>query len=510
MDRVWFVFVGDHHLGPFTAVDLESLFTQNKIGPQTLVWREGEEDWRSLHEVWQSYRDQVQRVAPSVPLENEDELDFLPPIPQDDEWQDNSLRHSLNQVSEQLGHAIDNRRQQEQEVEEGLPPLPIEQSPALGPEHFEEDLSQEMNQSFAESEYDELVPEIQAEMVEEMAGQKLVGKTLFGIISLLTLLTTLYFLFGRDEGIQNFKNVRVKDYQLLRQVAVSKHDGLSMHFALTRNADFIWSAANLPGNYRLYIQFKSRAGQILSERGVTFSSEGDYFSHGAVLREFKFLEGEKIVPGRYDIEVRLVAVGIKVKLAKWFKKKGYSFFASLFDVQLAPVVYSSEILLYGKEGEEFDQVLAQAQRQRRENILLPLQDTLQQYQTYQGLITKLNGLYFEILKTIWRGKDIKKFEQRYAVEIGPMLQNLILTATEQQKKASANRGADRTYGELVDFGKKVGEMAADMVTFTEDKGWLKKEQRTRLEKIFNKRIATLQEEVSAKIKVQMDELKKIQ
>ena len=51
IEKNWFVFRDDHHLGPFSKQDLIHLLDKNEMGENELIWAEGEFKWRPLKEV---------------------------------------------------------------------------------------------------------------------------------------------------------------------------------------------------------------------------------------------------------------------------------------------------------------------------------------------------------------------------------------------------------------------------------------------------------------------------
>ncbi len=50
MNHWYYADAGGHRHGPVTADELRALAMRGTVGPQTLVWREGEAQWRPLHD----------------------------------------------------------------------------------------------------------------------------------------------------------------------------------------------------------------------------------------------------------------------------------------------------------------------------------------------------------------------------------------------------------------------------------------------------------------------------
>ena len=50
-EKKWFVYLGDHHEGPFSLEDIQSKLSQGQVTTQSFVWAEGMTDWKAMTEV---------------------------------------------------------------------------------------------------------------------------------------------------------------------------------------------------------------------------------------------------------------------------------------------------------------------------------------------------------------------------------------------------------------------------------------------------------------------------
>ena len=48
MNRHWYIYKKDHHLGPFTVMNLRELYLQGSILGAQQLWREGDPGWLAL------------------------------------------------------------------------------------------------------------------------------------------------------------------------------------------------------------------------------------------------------------------------------------------------------------------------------------------------------------------------------------------------------------------------------------------------------------------------------
>lgn len=67
-DKKWFVYLGDHHEGPFTQIEIQEQLAGSKITKEHFVWQEGMADWKALQEV-EELLAPPQEPAPSLPHE---------------------------------------------------------------------------------------------------------------------------------------------------------------------------------------------------------------------------------------------------------------------------------------------------------------------------------------------------------------------------------------------------------------------------------------------------------
>lgn len=67
-EKKWFVYLGDHHEGPFSVPEVQGLMSQGKVRRESYVWCGGMTDWRPMNEVLElSALLQAAVVAPPPP-----------------------------------------------------------------------------------------------------------------------------------------------------------------------------------------------------------------------------------------------------------------------------------------------------------------------------------------------------------------------------------------------------------------------------------------------------------
>ncbi len=86
MEKIWFVFEKDHHLGPFSSEDIEGLFKDGHLGLDSQLWKESVNDWVSLSEVGEFshlYSKATPDLTPELPEASETlvEMVDMPEVP---------------------------------------------------------------------------------------------------------------------------------------------------------------------------------------------------------------------------------------------------------------------------------------------------------------------------------------------------------------------------------------------------------------------------------------------
>ncbi len=65
-EKRWFVYIGDHHEGPLSVIEVHEKKQKGQILPESYVWREGMTDWLMLSQV-QELTQALNALAPAAP-----------------------------------------------------------------------------------------------------------------------------------------------------------------------------------------------------------------------------------------------------------------------------------------------------------------------------------------------------------------------------------------------------------------------------------------------------------
>lgn len=469
--KLWFIFEDGHHTGPFeTAVMLEKI-ARGELLETGQVWTEGLAHWVAAHEieVFESAFEPTPPPLPPLPVEPEDFEEFEAP----------------------------------DDLPPPLPPLPIaEEPPELPPLPVEEPVVVELSVEQPEVE-DEVAEEkededtdILQDFEKELEGEEqLFQRYRFWAlgVGLVVILLSLWF-FGptqlRGPTAPSFHELRSADGEVFRAfIRADKDRDRPFILALTRDTRSVVMASPLRGEFQVYLILSSLPQEILSEEPVVLESRAIFKGYQAHFRELELIQGRGFVPGKYRFEVVAVETGYGARWSQW--RRG----------EKRKIEFTGEQYFVRGTVEEFHQDLETYHSRMMKEELAHFSQRLEGYQTLGSLLNRIMEIYEETLGEIRNPELIDRFELRYAQEVGPLLQGLILEGIEQMTKLKENGDETeaRSYELYVDFGRSIGTMVSDMVTTTRRSRQFNRAARERLQRLFSSRHQTLSEDLKVRL-----------
>ncbi|MBK27009.1 MAG: hypothetical protein CME70_23600 [Halobacteriovorax sp.] len=513
MEKNWFIFKGDHHLGPFSSEDLVRMLGHEKAKPDDLIWKEGEADWLPLksHPALLAYFEPPVKEPVKKPEPVKEEFVLKEPV----------VEEVLEEEEEILPPPLPPLPVVEEiEVDEGPPPLPplpeIEPEPEVEPlleeeiefvelsrEELEQEPAEEEKLIFDDFSYDE---EDLEDEDDEVTQDKIVmpegiweeapswQKAAMVSSLVLGLLMSLYFFNweGSDGSAALFSGLSsAKKRDLIKVTNTSPKIGVKAKLALSNTGNEIWLGTNIKTEAILYLTLRSREGRVLStdKEEIELRSVGELKNGGAKFRKIELIKGPRISEGEYEGEIVGYATGLKSRLVQALSK--YEFGKTLkFVKNFKPELKLSIPFLYTtKPISEFEEKLKIIKEKKKEDLAKPYKEIIERHKTFSGLLNNIKNMYSSSLKKMKKGKDVRLFERRYAMEVEPILKDLLLDSNRQHIKL-INRDKKRSedYLKLVEEGKQIGILVSDIVTRTRKYGKMTNKKRIKLEGIFAPRI----------------------
>ena len=578
--RTWFIFQGDHHIGPFSEQEMMSKIMLMELTKEDLIWKEGERDWLPVHE-WAEFMElfpaateqeselshdlrvgldfkapeelkplneqEASRVEPGLVFEENFEphtsgqetelvedsnpsMEFppdLPPVPSD--------------FSEELPKEVPLETPVEVPLENesnshtpnlppdlppDLPPLPpapeIElQTPEQVLREQEENIDDQYPHEGDEDQDDEFIsdfdpeespqndnddsqnPREEAASSFELSHLKFYLSSTLGLVALLVIGVYLWGVFHTPPKAYGLTKADKESIIHVTQRDFKGGDKWIYKIRPTRDLSSLWLGANYPGEGWAILRMKTITGRYMGEAPVELLTQAAYSEGLAYFNEIELVKGESIVSGEYEYTLEFIPGGILLRWNRLLQKVPLigGFFTDTWEGKRK--LLKGKILLSPLPLKSFETKLTNYLATLDKNLIQPLKERKQRFETFLGLLEQMNDLYKNTLNRISKGNTIYLFEDQYNNQIGPMLRDLIIDSHKRHLSLlNLNPGLSRGYQELSDFGKEIGELASFMVTETKKHKRLNKRVSTALSKSMNTKV----EELMKKGLLHIDEL----
>ncbi|OUR99938.1 hypothetical protein A9Q84_02600 [Halobacteriovorax marinus] len=532
MEKSWFIFQQDHHLGPFSTFEIEQMLEAGKIDRQIPLWREGIDDWYPLDQ-FDDFNHEAPEVVveevllpdlpqlPDLPIETPDEapLEVLEEAPEVFEMESLPEIPDLPEVPIEIEAPVLPVAPVEEfiepivELELEPEPEPVkvpeavvepEAEPVIGPEPevepapvIENKVSAKVEDDFS---WDDIEPR------EKKPGFNF--KLWFGSAAcLLVLMLSSYLIFkstNLEVDLKGFSALKIEEIDEVKSRAFNGQ--VQAKVFISKDSKGFLLATNIPHQAKAYLTLTSVEKRLLGRGNIVVTGKSQIINGVARFNKLRIVKGEKFFPGEYYVQLLTVPVGVKERLSKFLTKK----LKVDFIKPAEQYRYRGKSLIYNGTIEEFNSKLAVYFDKLLKKKKISYKDRLEKYRTFEQISSRVYKIYEEVLTAIRRGKDIESFELLYAKQAGPILQSLILDTHKLYKKYElSNPLLSKKYEEVLELGKSIGEMASDMVTMTQKNKRLRKKSRTRLLKLFSKRSKFLSADANKKAKIVELEIKNL-
>lgn len=354
----WFIIKENDHQGPFEESHLIEMNEKGEIPGDTLIWKEGLDKPGTLNDL-------VLEAPPELPPEK--------PV--------YNPYKVLNKIKKE---------------EAPLPPPPRPNAPReLRKEDFIE------------------------EEIEERPRKKRSkrGPVLF-VLFLLVILGVLVGMFFYSKTLENNftrpAGMGTSDYSRLLEVAKDQGGEVKFAWAMARDKSKLWMAVNVPYEGAVNIKVTSAPEMILADEEIQASAKGQLQKGLVEFNEFQFNSGQRIVEGRYLIEVKSSELQAPL-LYKLLGKKNFEF--SHQDVAL--------LSLLGPE--RFAEALRKFKKKAQNNASLFWEELEQKYLTVRAITKSIRDSALEVFEGEGEWQDkVKQFEQNYTQNYGSFFTSFVI------------------------------------------------------------------------------------
>ncbi len=543
MNKVWFIFRGDHHLGPFSAREILRMYEEGKITGQTLLWAEGDSGWKALH-----LQERLVQVGPPKTAARPKPAPVMK-APRKEEVQ----KELQEEVQEEVKQAVS--KDATDDLPPELPPLPVEDPPPArpapqmpaqeGPRKSAKPLLSKQENLPRESGPPAFTPPPEAIAVEDdfiseseetevelhpvftdlLEGQQdseidsfyedrgenkktpIKWRWPLRGVALLMLLILSYQILFTNVGPFKFGGLSLRRLpglsrdieQQLHRFSSENRGQFKVTLALGHKGQVIWLSSGLLGQGMMRLRLTSRAGELLGSDQIEAQASAPYYGGAALFDNFKFLKGQGLIPGRYDAYLTYRPSGFWDGLKERFNEL-------MSRPTAGNQVLKFTYLYYLGPNDQFDQALAdyknnlaQQKVAQKQAELAPLKLHLEFQSTLKELGQKVMSLYEESLAKMKRGRDIAAFTTRYAREIEPLYRPLTLESKAKMEDPMASETQRLAWEEIHKDYRSLGELVSDMQSMTAKRNSLSQTSKDRLLRIFRARAS----EITAKAQSEM-------
>lgn len=468
MEKVWFVFKGTQHIGPFSHVEMEEFYRAEEINAQTLIWKEGSEKWEPLSKTAEFdslFNPKIAALKVSAKAKtlaaDDDAPPPLPPLP------------TLPTLPTPLAY------------EDDLPP-PIPLDAIIDPAGLVRlrIKNEEKNNRF--SKY-----------------ALIVGSILFAAV------IGWYALTQKEAGIQlRIKGLMPVYLEKLEMTATKNTPRFEVAMALSLDSLTLWASTNFSGEVATVIKLNSIPNRVLGSEDVSLTVKGKFINHVGKFNKMVLTSGTKFLPGEYNYHVEGKTIHF---LNRHFRSlSAISFFKNLNKTYY----YDGTTLIYPGTPREFEKRIFDYSATLLSERLKPFQDKLERIQTFESILNATSQNFLMELDKAKTGKAIASFEAKFIKEISPLLQSLVVKAHELSIDPKFSEEANATtaiapYKQQVQIGKQIGEMASDMITKTQKFKKLTDKDKSTLRSEFDKRSKNIKLQIDMNILKLEEQIKKI-
>lgn len=522
MEVHWFIFKKNYHQGPFSIQQMKKMMEEGGLTDSDLVWKEGQQNWSAVKncpDLFQQISDEMNKSE----IRSLEEDDFEGPSLSEDELLNHTpeleevdWNFSLQELKEQSSENIVSEFAFENREDNKTPKL-AERFSTLEDEEFyhEVPLSENLIQKGLEqqrdtsSELEDLrelpklnlppIPELEAEI------QSKLGKNRSSWVNLLVKIILIFGLFGALASVaiyigkpyldsstyRDYRGVKLRDQHQLASIAQIPLDkGPVVRYALTTNKKSLLGASNRSGEADILIIGESKDKQVLSEHPIKFRAQAKLKKRKIEIIDLTFTQNSEFVPGFYQIKTRGVDHSILGKILHSMQEAGFFNFLPFVRHYKKEFEFSGPYYVGDLSKRQYLKKLKAYWSGIEKRKGRPFKDLLQKVKTFRGLVEKIDIIFTRSLSI--KKRKAQAFENKYAFQVAPILQKLIIDHHEKgQSEGPIDQGLREYYRELVDYGKEIGLLASEMALYMRNRPKLNYSNRASKEKMFKQRVEEL-------------------
>jgi len=441
-EKKWFLLYNNqYHLGPFDSKTIEFKLSRGELTLDDLIWSEDMEDWDSISNVF------AKGISNKPKVKTKDEAK-----PKKEEKE--SYKIEYNEDTEDI--KIDEEiivQDIEADLDQDLPPeLPIEITDNFAIEideipDFPFESEVEFSQKIKPQEDLKKVRNNSSEFSKDKENKKSSTFLRISLVLVFIFLVISYYLFNNIFSGDN--HLTLSQSKLFYLSTFKEKKIFEFKTLIDKNKFYISTNRLKQGN--IQIELNSRKNELLSVSPISFSAKVQINNYMGYVNSIKFKEGIKIIPGFYNIKLKIIDENFI-----------YKFFNSLDEIKN---YYEFKQLVYFGSEKKFIHILEKFNETKKKELLSPLYEK-------ELLITTLVNLINDFKKQLKISLQIKKYKKSrsrisykirrkkfltdyYNKSIGPMLTSLVVKNYHSKDHLIIKN--------IVNQGKQFGSLAVDII-----------------------------------------------
>lgn len=287
---------------------------------------------------------------------------------------------------------------------------------------------------------------------------------LLGIFSFIffSLATVKSIIVSNSFDMERPKNVRPKLFTSYKKKLhdAYKNQEHQWDFLYSKDLKEIYLGSSLPGIQDVKIIFKSIDNKILSKKPVVFKSKITIEKNLAHLKELNFVEGDKIIPGAYEVSIILN----KHRLSFWQKM-------FLEDIKVKEHYQTNILLSFHSKSSYLKELKKFQQLQRRKNNSF-VQDIKMKYETLLTIADRISKNLENAKNGSRNAPQVEHmknfFLQDYQLKYGTFFSNFVIENERRFKDLTNSSDELKTgivahYSNLSSMARSLGMISIDAI-----------------------------------------------
>jgi len=266
----------------------------------------------------------------------------------------------------------------------------------------------------------------------------------------------------------------------------------------------IWLVTSGYQKCEVEASFTSIIDKLLTfkEEKVSFKTKGSLSGHVVEFSSFDFIQGNKIIPGLYEMDIKATACtwdGVKPKVMNFFKEPEKEYIG-----RIKVILFSKGAIQYNLAIENLLSKKAELRERAKSQETLFWQDLTQKFQTLEAISLQIEQHLLDFLEREPKSfkRNTKTMVEGYSKKFGSFLTSFVVE-NENYFKSLDEKGSSRkkNYELMVRLtSKKIGLESMKLIEeFLSVKKTLSRKDLTTLSRKVRKKFSDLKREISEKL-----------